>query len=56
MFRWTADIMDMIFCCAKNFIHVMGKVGRKAGLICIGEYYAPINVTPHPQCTGIGGG
>ena len=37
MFRWTADIMDMIFCCAKNFIHVMGKVGRKAGLICIGD-------------------
>ena len=39
MFRWTADIMDMIFCCAKNLIHVMEKVGRKAGLICIGEYY-----------------
>ena len=37
MFRWTVDIMDMIFCCAKNFVHVMGKVGRKAGLICIGE-------------------
>ena len=35
MFRWTADIMDMIFCCAKNLIHVMGKVGRKAGLICM---------------------
>ena len=31
-------IMDMIFCWAKNLIHVMGKVGRKAGLICIGEY------------------
>ena len=30
--------MDMIFCCAKNLIHVMGKVGRKVGLICIGEY------------------
>ena len=38
MFRWTADIMDMIFCCAKNLIHVMGKFGRKVGLICIGEY------------------
>ena len=36
MFRWTADIMDMIFC-AKNLIHVMGKVGSKAGLICIGD-------------------
>ena len=38
MFRWTADIMDIIFCCAKHLIHVMGKVGRKVGLICIGEY------------------
>ena len=32
--------MDMIFCCAKNLIHVMGKVGRKAGLICIGKYWS----------------
>ena len=38
MFRWTADIVDMIFCCAKNLIHVMGKVVRKVGLICIGEH------------------
>ena len=38
MFRWIADIMDMNFCCAKNLIYVMGKGGRKVGLICIGEY------------------
>ena len=24
--------MDMIFCWAKNLLHVMGKVGRKAGV------------------------